>query len=250
MAFNFFRGTVFCACIFALSCCLSANADVIFSNITGPTSAFYLASGDPICDGSAPDCHYFTGIWTDAAAAFTPTVDFTLTEAQVVINDGSVGSSDGNSFDVTIWSDSNGLPGSEIGNVGGTGISPPAPPSILSVSESSTPFTLLAGTQYWVVLEEISVDCCGFVVWERGGSSNEPTATSTCTDFDTQCLSGPGADPDAPWTSAGSDSLQFEIDGVPTGAPVPEPSTFLLTTIGLALCFCGARYRRRASVRG
>jgi hypothetical protein len=246
MAFKFFRGTVFCACILSLSCCLSANADVIFSNITGP----YFGGGDPICDTSSPDCP--VNFWIDSAAAFTPTVDFTLTEAQVAINDGGIGNSDGNNFDVTIWSDSNGVPGSEIGNVGSAGIFPPAPPSIVSVSESFTPFTLFAGTQYWLVVEESPVDCCGYVVWETGGSSNEPTATSHCTGFEDlglQCPLGPGTDPLAPWTSAGSDSLQFEIDGVPIGAPVPEPSTFLLTTIGLALCLCGARYRGRASVR-
>jgi hypothetical protein len=245
MAFKVLRRSVLCACVLALSCCLSASADVIFSDITGDPGSGYLVCSS----GMGSPCPGGTGGFVDAAAAFTPTVNFTVGDAQVFVDAGPLqisGGPAGGSLDLSIWSDQDGLPGSTIEDLGGVYVqsaqypTPPFPPSVLATAPISSAITLLAGTQYWLVLDA-SADYNAYIDWDTNGSPNAPTASLDC---DSPIFCQGSLPPySVPWVSSGLSNPQFEIDGVPTGTTVPEPSTFLLTTIVATLCLQGARCR-------
>jgi hypothetical protein len=138
--------------------CFSADADVIFGNITGAAGGGALA-----CQGSGVGNLCPAGINGDilAAAAFTPTADFTMTDAQMFLDAGPFQANPaGGNLDVSLWSDLNGLPGSQIEDLGYvyvlsfTNFAPQVvPPAIYEIGADAT---LFAGTQYWLVLSIVT----------------------------------------------------------------------------------------------
>jgi hypothetical protein len=99
-----------------LSFCLSAQADAIFSNITENSST----SNASICGSPNMGCGFglIGGGFTEAAVAFTPTTDYTLSDVEVFVFNAMLGGLD-NAFEVYLYSDSAGLPGTEIAGSGG-----------------------------------------------------------------------------------------------------------------------------------
>jgi hypothetical protein len=208
--------------------CLSAQADVIFSNVTGPPANDFLM-GLPACsegsEGCSQDCPNGPFCFLLAAAAFTPTGNYVMTDAQLLLENASMeNSGPGSSFSAALYSSLDGLPGSSIESIG-SGLTP-YPPGSLVTLDLPTPILLTAGTQYWVVL---MAGFGGELFWEGGGSASVPVAH----------WSGfPGFPPGLPpftWTSLGMSTLQLEIDGTPVTS-VPEPSSFPL--IASVVIFC------------
>src|SRR5579863_8809671 len=110
---------------------LALQADVIFTNVSGnpPTGIhFLLVSG-------ASD--------VDEAEAFTPSGDFSMTDAEVIIQGGGV--------DLSLYSDNSGQPGSQIEELA-TNLNGPSSGYALETANSFTPIDLTDGTQYWLVL--------------------------------------------------------------------------------------------------
>ena len=179
--------------------CFPAQADVIFSNITGPGSVM----------GATVVCAEFTfgncdGLGTImlAAAAFTPTANYTMTDAQVFVASVINPLPGRSSFDVYLYSDSGGAPGSPIERIGaGLSATTILPGSIVTANTISTPITLTSGTQYWLVLTPPNY-LGSFIYWANGGSPRVPTATRIMS------IAFP------PGWMPGTGSLQFQIDGV------------------------------------
>jgi hypothetical protein len=222
-------------------CCLSARADVIFSNITGDVSS----GAFPVCAAGYsinPGCPFRgnAGGVDSVAAVFTPSADFTLTDAEVLVSGENINS---NTFTLSVNSDVNGIPGSAISGIG-TGLIPLnkefmfPPPSVVTVDFN--PVTLTAGTQYFLTMQSF-----GPTPWFYGGSSSVPTAEIS---FDATLGTNACATPlkSAQWCPVEPTTLQFQIDGSPALATVPEPS-YLSVMAALTLCLFWVKYHRKAS---
>ena len=143
--------------------CLSAQADVIFSNVTSTGSPSYA---DRVCGqgefGCGQDCG--DGCALLNAAAFTPTGDYVMTDAQLLLESAyPLGYGIESSFGVDLYSSLNGLPGSLIESIG-SGLAP-SPPGALLTFDLPTPIPLTAGTQYWIVL---SPGSGSYLYWDVG----------------------------------------------------------------------------------
>ena len=116
-------------------------------------------------------------------------------------------------IEITLYSDSAGLPGAPIETLPVSAdlllfVAAPAPISVDSVGH---PF-LEAGQQYWLAVQDDTEDAALLWFWAPGASG--PVA-----EFNTAA---------AGWVSDGSQQGAFEIDSV------PEPATFGLWLFGLA----------------
>jgi hypothetical protein len=178
------------------------HADV-FTNLTGPC-----------CGGDAVAGSNFGSV--SLATAFTPSVSGALADAQIVVFQ-VLGFGGDPHFNVSLFSDLAGAPGTLIEQFG-TDLTAPATllGGIVTAQSSFNP-ELLAGTQYWLVLTPF--DSFTEIGWEQGGSQPVPT------DFTTSPLGVGG------WTpvSGPNPELQFQIDGV------PEPASVLLLATAFGL---------------
>ena len=187
---------------------LALHADVIFSNLSGnvPTGLHFL---------------FVTGAaGVDAAEAFTPNGDFSMTDAEVIIQGGGV--------DLSLYSDNSGQPGSQIEELASNLNGPSG--YALETANSFTPIDLTAGTQYWLVLTPAS--STANAAWGDNGSTFVPRAIST--------------DNGASWAALNFNA-QFQTDGTPLTS-TPEPSELPLLAGG-AICLLVAAQRARASSR-
>jgi hypothetical protein len=195
-----------------------ARADIVFTNIVGPCCGGYAVNGSNFGPESI-------------AAAFTPVTSDRLADAQVVVFQ-ILGFGGDPNFNMSLFSDSGGLPGSPIESLGTDLTAPLAPGGIVSAMSALNP-ALLAGTQYWLVLTPF--DNSTQIAWEQGGSAPVMAGFTTST-------SGIGGwAPIMPTATA-----QFEVDGT-----VPEPASVLLlaTALGLiAVVLNNRRRRKRRSI--
>jgi hypothetical protein len=195
------------------------HADVIFSNITQSFSGALQIQGS------------FHGPLSQAAA-FAPTANYTMTEAQVFVG----GASQSPVIDLSLYSDSSGTPGLRLATLQTGLLVPSLQPTISSVSGLTIPLT--GGTGYWLVMTPSDPNT--IVNWVTAGNPVAPSDFSN------------SSDGSPPWLTNGGGSAasaQFEIDG--TLAPsIPEPGTISLTAMGLglvALLSAGRRSRERQS---
>ena len=189
---------------------LPAHADTIFSNITNSCCQ------GPLVEGS--------NLGTESVAqAFTPGATYTMTGAQVLV----FGFGGDTTFDAALYSNADGVPGTEIASLG-TDLTGPGAGGVVNLSSPAV--ALLEGTEYWLVLSpyEASSD----LVWAQGGSASAP-------------LDEEGQGTSDVWLSSGSGSSQFAIDGTPTSSVTPEPSSIALLGTGL-LGVAGVLRRRIA----
>jgi hypothetical protein len=203
-------------CIIAALVCAPIYADVIFSNLTTPAQD----GGVTICGTSTTDC---SGSQT-VAAAFTPTSDYSITEVQVQVfafdPDASA------ALNVFLYSDSGGLPGTEIAELASDITAPfSGGPNIIDLG---TPVDVMSSTEYWLVLA--GADANSVAYWDIGGSSSVPSAVS---------LNGGAFQTDL------TQPQQFEIDGTPLST-VPEPRAVWL--VPLALVCAAFRFRKRRAL--
>lgn len=212
--------------VFFLGLAAPAHADVVSGNITGS-----CCSGGVKVAGSSNSFGYQA-----VGVAFTPGASYTMTDAIVYV----YGDHDGNdpSFDVSLFSNAGGVPGTEIASLGTDLTAPPTnPPTYLTgggaVTIATPSITLTDGTEYWLVLTPY--DGTSDIGWAVGGTTNVPAA------YDNSGSTGSG------WTVYGSDTLQFEIDGTPLAtAPTPEPASLALFLTGILGLPAIQSVRRRA----
>jgi len=185
-----------------------ANAGIVYSNYTGVAggggfSIFGAAVGPQ-----------------SVAQEFTPTADYTLTDAIVYVASAEFGPDD--AVNVFLFSDSSGLPGGAIEEIG-SDLSPTGSRGPITANSIATPINLISGTPYWLVLTP--EDSHSAAYWDDGGSSNVPAATSNS--------NGTGI-----WNLTNT-SGQMEIDGT----LAPEPASFLAIGSGLVV-LAGVVFRR------
>jgi hypothetical protein len=193
------------------------RADVVFSNYNGAGSAIgsHFVCGASSCNNTI-------------AEEFTPSLNFTMTDAQVLVAQNVNGNDQ--TFDVYLSSNGGTAPGAVIEQIG-FGLSPSTatyPGSLITANSIGTPITLLAGTPYWLVLKPHLAN--SQIVWVGSGSQSVPSATS---------LDGGNTWPFA----GGSGALEFVIDGTPVAAAVPEPSSLVLLLAGIVTLLYGIRER-------
>jgi len=199
---------------------LVLQADVVFTNVTNTAD---VNNGSAVCGGTSltPCPFVITGLID--AEAFTPTANFTLTDAQVLVSKTSGSDPD---FNVYLDSNTGGKPGSVIEQIGfGVAATADYPGSLITANSIATPITLTSGTEYWLVLRP--ADSGSFVGWSDGGSPSVPFAYSP--------------DGGTDWNTATA-SDQFQIDGTPiTATATPEPSSLPLASLGVLGLLIAAR---------
>jgi hypothetical protein len=213
----------------ALLTIIAAKADIVSSTLTGSTGN----GGFDVC-GSAPAPNTSPPVPCSQALAesFTPSGDFILTDAKLI-----VGNQAGTSplFNVWLAQDSGGSPGSFIEQIGfdvlysGEGAS-----GEVMADSIATPILLTSGTKYWLVLTPAQSDT--IVYWDAG---SPPFPCSSCVAV-THTTDGTGG-----WTTyAYTYTGQMQIDGT---ASVPEPSAFilLLTTLPAVILLGRKRLAQR-----
>jgi len=184
------------------------KASIIFSNLVGNVSGGQGVQGS---DFSAQG---------SVAEAFVPTADFAMTDAEIeVFQDQGFGGDP--LFNVSLYSNAGGKPGSLLASFG-TALAAPVLGG--TVVASSPQLFLTSGTEYWLVLTPF--DAGTNIGWEADGSQSVPLA-----------LGDPTGNS---WSADGTSVLQFQIDG----SPVPEPTTWIPFTSGLALLACWGRRRK------
>lgn len=188
------------------------HADTIVGNINGGTCGDPTVCGLPISGAT-------TGNWS-SAVAFTPSANYTLTGAAAVLfnalNDTTV--------DFSIYSSSGNLPDASLGEFGSATLL--AGQEGTFTASATTSISLLAGTQYWMVLS--GGDDLTEVLWEQNAFFPEPWADSTDAIDRTQWM-----------TTVLPAYAQFSVFGTPTGttppAATPEPASALLLVTAAGL---------------
>lgn len=145
-----------------------AKADIVFSNLTTATGA----SASEIKGSVAGGPSFF-------AASFSPSATYTLTDAEVA-GEGSPFAADAVDIDLYLYSDSGGLPGTDLGEIG-SGAVPPEVPGYTTIDASGPALTLTSGDTYWLVMGPADADTVVF--WLAKGSSTVPTAGGTPAHF-------------------------------------------------------------------
>lgn len=181
---------------------------VVFTNLTSPVNN----NGGQV-NGSNFGPQTF-------AAQFTPSGNFTLSDAKVSV---AALPSGGTSFNVWIAADAGGMPGSFIEQIGFGLTATSLAGSVVTASSIATPLPLTSGTKYWLVVTPANANTS--LIWSGLGSQPVPAAYNASPTFN----SG--------WTLI-SFPFQFQIDGTPTSggpgpSPVPVPPSVILGASGL-----------------
>jgi hypothetical protein len=174
-----------------------ARAATIFSNVVGNCCGGYQVAG--ASEGSEAE-----------AEAFVPGSAAVLGSVSVEV-DPEVGFGGDPYFDVLLYSNASGLPGSLIATLG-TDLTAPSGGALVPASGASV--ALSAGTEYWVVLTPY--DSLSQLIWEAGGTVAPVNAFTTST-------SGTSG-----WVTDGTAALQFAVN-----SPVPEPESLVLVVSGV-----------------
>lgn len=126
---------------------------------------------------------------TWVGVAFTPTADATVKRIQVAAGRQSSGT---NGFEVNLYSDASGVPGTVLGTVHVSNLPTYGQCCQLATANFSTGIPVTAGTQYWVVVSTTAQDT-DIYAWPFNSTdmSNHPAA-SWCLGSSTYCGSNSG----------------------------------------------------------
>jgi hypothetical protein len=195
---------------------LPARADVVFFNDFGPGFSYMCCTG-LVAFGSS-----FNGESFEAANLFTAAASGSVSEIDVALG---VISGDGGTT-VSLWSNANGSPGTELGSWSGTSTEPFGQCcSVLTISGLAGP-SLTAGQTYFVVIDPDPSTSFGWN-WNNQGVTGRVEQS---------------ADGGATWGPGNIQALSaFEILGEP--GSMPEPAAMLLLGAGL-LCLAARGSRR------
>jgi hypothetical protein len=189
--------------LFAVTPQLHAQGTLYLSNLG---EASY--NGGPFNDGEnsifSPSASFVTGANSGG---------YVLDSIQVLMGDSGIGPG---SFNISIFSDNDGQPGSSLGSLSGS----PSPYISGIYTYTSSGIALSSSTPYWILMTSDSP-----YIWEDTLSANY---TSSDGWSEIPAISG--------------QQLQFGINADPAGVnPVPEPQTLALMGLGAMAFF----FRRR-----
>jgi len=212
--------TIVIAAVLALASAGAARADqIIFSNF-GPGMTFDTATGALISGSNVLGGRV-------VAQAFTPSADFTFSNAQL-----AMGILSGpNILQVVLMRSSGGFPGTILETVTLTNAVAPFTSAGIVLANSTLHPMLNSGTQYWLVA--FAPDANTSMGWMQ--SLNDFSSLFRANSF--HSLTGP-------WPEVGLRGFAFQLEGT----PVPEPATMLL--LGPALAVIALRGRRRKTTLG
>jgi hypothetical protein len=207
-----------CVLVVLLLARITAGSEIVFSNL-GPSYSFAQLSGQIITGPDADLGGIHPGNY-DAGVMFVVSLgqNYTLEtiEVPLALYEGA------DSMAVRVYSDAGGVPGSELGSVLVTGITPT--PTLFAADFSAQAISLTAGTSYWVV-GDAAQDTSVFWYWNETGQLGGAYRTN------------------GPW-------IHENLGATPgvrvSGAAVPETSSLML----VAIAFFGLFGRRRAIVGG
>jgi hypothetical protein len=180
---------------------LALHGDTIFSNVTGTQPTGELTASYP----------------QEYAEAFTPTANYSMTDAEVFIAYANA--------DLFLYTNNSGTPGTEIEELA-SDLGPDSLTYTLETASSFAPIDLTAGTEYWLVM----TGGTGAAFWGNNGSSSVPEALSANVGHD--------------WIASGNYDAQFQIGGtlIPPVTTTPELATLPLISVGvLGLLFAARR---------
>lgn len=213
--------------IFALSAVLLPGATVIYSNF-GPAMSFtpygwYITGSNPATPvGAGAPIQNQT-----VAMAFTSTGNYNLGDIQLAL-----GLQSGtNLVNVYLESDSGGLPGAVLESMSLTGLTAFMYPgtgggSVLGADSTTHP-QLLAGDQYWVVVQAGASDTVA--EWNEVDNGDRTTGTNQALNYHDSAT--------GPWTASNQCCRSvFEVDAATSSPSVPEPSAAALLITGAILC--------------
>jgi hypothetical protein len=200
---------------------------VLFSNVSAT-----VPEGSGLIQGAA------SGYLADAFA-FSPTTTATFADALIDIWTLTSNGPD-SSVTASIYSNSLGdTPGTLLAQLDTATAPSYSSFPFLPFSSNDTSFTqisgpaltLVAGTEYWLVLTPGDANSVSLYAYGNGATVDVPEAT--------QFGEGGG------WSSAAPANVELEIDGTVSG--VPEPASFVLIASGLMLCAVRQFVARRRS---
>jgi hypothetical protein len=173
---------------------------------TQPSCGYYPVFG-PTGDFAVPSSDY-------AAAQFTPSAGGMATDARITVVQTATGPGLGASglLNVAIFSDANGVPGTQISQTATGVLAPYCCNSAIVTAWFNHSVSFNAGVPYWLVVMPGASDT--YVAWGVGGLLPLPAA---------QTLSSVNPQPCNTWCAFGPSSLQFAIDS----GTVPPPGFML-----------------------
>ncbi len=209
MLFSRLLALVGLAAAFRVPASATLTSITLFNNTGFSTLPSSLGFGGWAIDGSSLSFNHLTS--SPVAAEFTPTVSASLTEIDVYLEGG--GTPDQNGATFAIYSNSNGVPGSQIGG-SWTVTAPSATSDLFTIAASGVNF--VANTSYWLVGSPAGVN--SDADWTTNKTYIGPYAFGSTTSGTTSWAlqSGLASDP------------YFEIEG-----QTPEPQAVWLAALGL-----------------
>jgi hypothetical protein len=129
----------------------------------------------------------------------------------------------GGSFVASIWSDSSGVPGSQVSGASWTGTTGVSSCCSLVSIQNISGVTLLGGQSYFLVLAAGIPSTSDYWMWNNQGATSTVASTT---------YGG------SSWSTSTATLSAFDVLGGSSGATVPEPGTLftlLLASAGLAL---------------
>jgi hypothetical protein len=194
-----------------------ANADIIFNDY-GPGYTYNTGIGWTVSGSTSAPGNFYQ------ANEFTASVTAAVTEVDLGISlvTGT------NSVTVELRTDNSGVPGSLLESYGFVGLGPFGSQNGPLIATSVTNPTLVAGTNYWMVVLPGASDT--WAVWN----------------WNDQSVTGNGSfssDGGATWSNGSSETLgAFEVFG---GTAVPAPSTLVMSSILFGMGGVLFGYKRR-----
>ena len=206
---------------------LSANADQIYSTLSPSSPTYFSGEGWTVSGPTSNDPRF------SSASLFTSPGNYSV--GQIDLGLGYVSGT--NSANVSLWTDSGGLPGSQLGSWAVSG-----QPVFGSDSDTLTTINgiagvnLAAGVSYFLIVDPGSSN-----TWDAWYLDNTGT----------NGLLLQSSDGDATWSSYPNSTLgAFDILGTPgTPVSVPEPGSLVIIGAGL-IGLAGLRRRRKGSRHG